>query len=119
MYAVIFEVEPKPGHRQAYLDLASRLRADLEKIEGFVSVERFASLSTEGRLVSLSFWESEEAIVRWKNHQEHQQAQQLGIREHFRDFRIRVARVERDYGMADRPPQREVGGRPVQRAVDV
>ncbi len=102
MIAVIFEVEPKPGKAQDYFDLASELRPELEKIDGFISVERFQSLTTEGKYVSISFWRNEEAVRRWRGHADHQQAQERGKKEIFADFRIRVAEVIRDYTLADR-----------------
>lgn len=102
MIAVIFEVEMKPGKGQDYFDLAARLRPELEKIDGFVSVERFQSLANEGRFVSLSFWRDEDAVARWREHAEHQLAQTRGRNEIFADFRIRVAQVLRDYTLSDR-----------------
>ena len=102
MYAVIFEVQPKPQHKQDYLDTAAQLLDELKAIPGFISVERFASLSSQHKLVSLSFWETEEAIKQWKANVNHKAAQAKGINEYFEDFRIRVARVERDYCLADR-----------------
>lgn len=102
MYTVIFEVEPKDEFMDNYLELALSLRQGVEKIEGFISVERFASLTTQGKLVSLSFWESEEAIKEWKNNVAHQSAQDKGINSYFKDFRIRAAKIEQDYNLADR-----------------
>ncbi len=102
MIAVIFEVEMKAGREQEYFDLAAKLRSELEKIDGFISVERFESLTHEGKYVSLSFWRDEDAVSRWRNHAEHQMAQRRGKSEIFSDFRIRVADVIRDYTLADR-----------------
>jgi heme-degrading monooxygenase HmoA len=102
MYAVIFEVEPEAGRAQDYLDIAARLRPELEKIDGFISIERFKSLSQEGKILSLSFWSDEEAIARWRQQQQHQAAQRTGRDRIFRDYRIRVAAVLRDYGMYER-----------------
>src|SRR5215469_7112016 len=99
MHAVIFEVEPEPGRLQDYLDIAARLRPELEKIDGFVSIERFASLSHDGKILSLSFWRDEEAIRRWRQHQQHHEAQLAGRDRVFHDYRLRVAEVVRDYGM--------------------
>lgn len=99
MVAVIFEVEMKPGRRQDYFDLAASLRPELEKIDGFISVERFESLAHKGKYVSLSFWRDEAAVKAWKAHAEHKAAQQQGKNEIFSDYRIRVAEVLRDYGM--------------------
>ena len=102
MYAVIFEVEAEPDRVQDYLDIAARLRPELEKIDGFISIERFRSLSHEGKILSLSFWRDEEAIARWRQQEEHQAAQRAGRDKIFRDYRIRVAAVMRDYGMYER-----------------
>ena len=102
MIAVIFEVEPKEGRAQEYFDIAMGLKAELEKIDGFVSVERFESTSRPGRFVSLSFWRDEAAVERWRQHAGHMAAQARGRAEIFADFRIRVARVIRDYAAADR-----------------
>ena len=102
MIAVIFEVEMKPGKDQAYFDLAGSLRPELEKIDGFISVERFQSTTNAGKYVSLSFWRDAEAIARWRQHADHQLAQEQGKGGIFADFRIRVAEVLRDYTLADR-----------------
>ena len=102
MYAVIFEVEPEPDRTQDYLDIAARLRPELEKIDGFVSIERFTSLSQDGKILSLSFWRDEAAIARWREQEQHRAAQSAGREAIFRDYRIRVAAVVRDYGMDER-----------------
>jgi heme-degrading monooxygenase HmoA len=102
MYAVIFEVIPDPEHYQEYLDLAAALRPELEKIDGFISIERFSSLTTEGKILSLSFWRDEDAIRAWRTHARHRSAQAKGRATIFEDYRLRVAGVVRDYGMTDR-----------------
>jgi len=102
MYAVIFEVEPESGRRQDYLDIAARLRPELERIDGFISVERFQSLTTPGKILSLSFWRDEASVVRWRAHEEHRAAQRAGRSGIFRTYRLRVAAVVRDYGMDER-----------------
>jgi heme-degrading monooxygenase HmoA len=102
MLAVIFEVIPAPGRRGEYLDLAAQLRPELEKIDGFISVERFASLTNENKLLSLSFWRDEEAVRRWRNLAGHREAQARGRSGVFADYRLRIASVMRDYGMTDR-----------------
>jgi heme-degrading monooxygenase HmoA len=102
MIAVIFEVWPKPERRREYLDIATALRRELEAIDGFISVERFESLSEPGKLLSLSFWRDEEAIAAWRNLAAHRAAQIKGRGGIFADYRLRVAGVVRDYGMTDR-----------------
>jgi heme-degrading monooxygenase HmoA len=102
MMVVIFEVEPDPARRQEYLDTAAALRAELEAIDGFISVERFESLSQPGKILSLSFWRDEEAVKRWRNLPSHRAAQALGRQSVFRDYRLRVAEVVRDYGLRER-----------------
>ena len=97
MFAVIFEVTMRDGKDQDYFDLAGALRPELEKIDGFVSIERFQSLATEGKYLSLSFWRDEDAIKAWRGHADHQVAQERGKAEIFAGFRIRVAEVARDY----------------------
>ncbi len=101
MMAVIFEFWPAAGRRDDYLRLAASLRAEVEKIDGFISVERFESLYEEGKLLSLQFWRDDEAIGRWRNHLEHRKAQALGPAM-FANYRLRVAEVVRDYGPHDR-----------------
>jgi heme-degrading monooxygenase HmoA len=116
MYAVIFEVEPEPDRLQDYLDIAGRLRPELEKIDGFISIERFKSLSQKGKILSLSFWRDEEAIARWRQQEEHHAAQRTGRDRIFRDYRIRVSAVMRDYGMYERaqaPQQMPPKSKPV------
>jgi heme-degrading monooxygenase HmoA len=102
MIAVLFEVLPHPGHREAYLAIAARLKSELLQVEGFVDVERFESLSTPGKLLSLSWWRDEAAVARWRAVAAHQRAHVAGREVHFADYRIRVAQVVRDYGMRDR-----------------
>jgi heme-degrading monooxygenase HmoA len=100
--AIIFEVIPAPGRRQEYLDLAAALRPELEQQDGFISIERFASLTHEGKMVSLSFWRDEEAVQRWRQLEAHRLAQARGRNGVFADYRLRVASVLRDYGMSER-----------------
>lgn len=102
MIVVIFEVEPHPDKRETYLDIAAELKPLLEKVDGFISVERFESLTQPGKILSLSFWRDEEAILNWRRLERHRQAQASGRRTHFRDYRLRIAGVIRDYGMNDR-----------------
>lgn len=102
MIAVIFEVWPKDGHRDPYMALAAELKDHLKDIPGFISVERFESLMEPGKLLSLSFWEDEDALAAWRNLSEHRDAQSAGRGIHFADYRLRVAGVIRDYGMNDR-----------------
>ena len=102
MIAVIFEVMPAPGRKQEYLDLAAALRPELEKLDGFISIERFASLTHEGKILSLSVFRDEAAVQAWRNLEGHRLAQARGRAGIFSDYRIRVASVLRDYGMFDR-----------------
>jgi heme-degrading monooxygenase HmoA len=102
MYAVIFEVEPAPGRRQDYLDIAAQLRPELEQIDGFISVERFQSLTQEAKILSLSFWRDEEAVARWRRHEQHREAQRASRSGIFKNYRLRVAAVMRDYGFEER-----------------
>ncbi len=102
MYAVIFEVAPAAGRQQQYLDIAAALRPELEKIDGFISIERYSSLTQPGKILSLSFWRDEAAIAQWRRHEEHHQAQLKGRAGVFADYRLRVASVVRDYGMNER-----------------
>ncbi len=101
MLAVIFEIEMNPGRDQDYFELAGSLKPELEAIDGFISVERFQSLSNDGKYVSVSFWRDEQAVKTWREHAEHRLAQARGKKEIFADFRIRVAEVVRDYTLAD------------------
>lgn len=102
MIAVIFEVEPHPEQKQAYLDTAAALRPHLEQMEGFVSIERFQSLTQPGKVLSLSFWRDEQAVKQWRNLDVHRQAQAAGRGHVFAGYRLRVAQVLRDYGMDER-----------------
>ena len=102
MIAVIFEVWPADGRKQTYLDIAAELRPELEKIDGFLSIERFQSLTDESKLLSLSFWRDEAAVKAWRTLEHHRQAQKAGRSGVFRDYRLRVAEVARDYGLNER-----------------
>ena len=96
------DVSARPGQQQAYLDTAAALRPLLAQIDGFVSIERFESLTTPGKILSLSFWRDEEAVARWRQLEQHRGAQAAGRSSIFADYRLRVAQVLRDYGMNDR-----------------
>ncbi len=102
MIVVVFEVEVKSDVGQRYFDIAAELKPELEKIDGFISVERFESLVTPGKYVSLSFWRDDESVGRWRAHQRHLLAQAAGKSEIFADFRISVAEVLRQYDLKDR-----------------
>jgi heme-degrading monooxygenase HmoA len=99
MIAVLFEVWPAAGRGQEYFDLAASLRPDLERIDGFISIERFESLATPGKYLSLSFWRDEDAVRAWRTLERHRAAQVQGRAGIFADYRLRVASVIRDYGM--------------------
>jgi len=102
MIAVIFEVTPNDGKRQEYLDIAASLRPELDKIEGFISIERFQSLTNPEKVLSLSFWKDEQSVAAWRNLETHRIAQSKGRQYIFKDYRLRIADVNRDYGMFDR-----------------
>jgi heme-degrading monooxygenase HmoA len=102
MIAVVFEVWPKAGHKQQYLDVAATLRPLLEEIDGFISIERFESLTEPGKILSLSFFRDEAAVAAWRNLPAHRAAQEKGRAELFADYRLRIAGVIRDYGMYER-----------------
>lgn len=102
MIAVIFEVEPASEGMARYLDIAAGLRPRLEAMDGFISVERFESLAQPGKLLSLSFWRDEAAVARWRNEAHHRASQEEGRGGVFRDYRLRVAEVVRDYGLHER-----------------
>ncbi|MCC5971636.1 MAG: antibiotic biosynthesis monooxygenase [Pararhodobacter sp.] len=102
MIAVIFEVWPEEGERDTYLTLAAALKSDLAAIDGFISVERFESLTEPGKILSLSFFRDEAAVEAWRNRPAHRTTQARGRKGVFRDYRLRIAHVLRDYGMTDR-----------------
>lgn len=99
MYAVIFEVKIKETGKDEYLEIAAKLREQLTQMDGFISIERFQSLVDQGKLLSLSYWESEESIALWKQNLDHIEAQSKGRNKLFEDYRIRVAEVVKDYTM--------------------
>jgi len=102
MIAVIFEAFPAEGKWNEYLDIAAELRPQLDTMEGFISVERFQSLADPKKVLSLSFWENEQSIARWRNREQHRNAQKAGRDFVFDDYRLRIAHVMRDYGMNNR-----------------
>jgi heme-degrading monooxygenase HmoA len=102
MIAVIFEVWPTEGRAGEYFDIAASLKADVERIDGFISIERFESVTTNGKYLSLSFWRDEEAVRAWRNLDAHRRAQAKGRGGIFADYRLRIASVVRDYGMKER-----------------
>lgn len=102
MIAVIFEVIPHEEKKEEYLDIAASLRPELDKISGFISIERFQSLNNPEKILSLSFWKDEESILQWRTLEMHRGVQSKGREEIFKDYHLRIANVKRDYGMFDR-----------------
>jgi heme-degrading monooxygenase HmoA len=102
MIAVIFEAQPLEDRKQDYLDAAAALRPQLDEMPGFISIERFESLSQPGKVLSLSFWRDEESVQKWRNLEAHRKIQAAGRNYIFADYRLRVAMVMRDYGMTER-----------------
>lgn len=102
MIAVIFEVWPAEGRREDYLEIAAELRPLLDQIDGFISIERFESLSQSGKVLSLSFWRDEEAVAQWRQLDDHRRAQIAGRAGVFADYHLRIAAVVRDYGLTER-----------------
>lgn len=102
MIAVIFEVEPSRGAANRYFEIAAAMKAELESIHGFISVERFESLAKPGRFLSLSFWHDEASVRAWRCDGMHRRAQQEGRSDVLADYRLRVAAVVRDYGLQER-----------------
>jgi len=102
MIAVIFEVWPAEGRAPEYFDLAGALKATLEKTDGFISIERFESLTEAGKMLSLSFWRDEASLAAWRRVEAHRRAQAAGRDHVFADYRLRIAEVARDYGMKER-----------------
>lgn len=102
MIAIIFEAEPVDDRRDEYLDVAAAMRPLVKEVDGFISVERFESLSSPGKILSLSYFRDEESVERWRRLSAHRSAQAKGRGGIFRDYRLKVAHVLRDYGMFDR-----------------
>ena len=102
MIAVIFEVWPAEGRKDDYLRLAAALRSELDQTDGFISIERFQSLTEPGKLLSLSIWRDEEAVRAWRNNPRHRTTQAAGRGGIFADYRLRIGAVIRNYGMTDR-----------------
>ena len=102
MVSVIFEVWPHPEHKQGYLNWAAELKVELEKMEGFLSIERFQSLTDPDKLLSLQFWRDDGCLTAWRNLEAHRAAQGAGRKTMFKEYRLRIAEVTRDYGLNER-----------------
>jgi heme-degrading monooxygenase HmoA len=102
MVTVIFEVWPHPEHKDGYLNWAAELKEELVKMEGFLSIERFQSLTEPDKLLSLQFWRDEHCLAAWRNKEAHRAAQSAGRQTMFREYRLRIAEVVRDYGLNER-----------------
>ncbi len=102
MIAMIFEYRIDERHRTPYQSHAALMRELVTHVDGFVSFERFNSATDDGKVLALAFFETEEAVTRWRNSAEHRKAQNLGRVRYFTDYRLRMATVTRDYTMTDR-----------------
>jgi heme-degrading monooxygenase HmoA len=96
MFAVLFEVRPKTDQWDAYLGYAKMLRPELEQVEGFVDNIRYRSLNRDGWILSLSNWQNEKAVVRWRTKMRHHEIQELGRREVLMDYHLRVGQLTND-----------------------
>ena len=102
MIVVMFESWPREGRKQAYIDMAASLTGHLQQMDGFLEIERFQSLTEPGKLIAISYWRDESAVTRWRQHEAHRLVQDKSRESIFKDYRLRVAAVIRDYGMHDR-----------------
>ena len=102
MVAVIFEFTPAPGRFKDYMQLVTELRSELDKADGFVSIERFESITAKGKCVSLQFWRDEESVRKWRILPQHREAQKAGRGGIFSSYRLRVCEVLRDYTQDER-----------------
>ena len=102
MVSVIFEVWPHRDHKAGYLDWAAELKSELLKMDGFISIERFQSLTEPDKLLSLQFWRDDACLTAWRNLEAHRAAQSAGRQTMFKDYRLRIAEVTRDYGLKER-----------------
>ena len=102
MISVIFEVWPDPAHREGYLNWAAELKSELVKMDGFISIERFQSLTEPDKLLSLQFWRDDSSLIAWRNLDAHRAAQSAGRSTMFKNYRLRIAEVIRDYGLNER-----------------
>jgi heme-degrading monooxygenase HmoA len=102
MIAVIFEFTPREGRFPEYMELVGQLKPELDKAEGFLSIERFESITTKGKFLSLQFWKDEESVKKWRNLQKHREAQKKGRAGIIASYRLRIAGVIRDYSMDER-----------------
>ena len=102
MIAVIFEFTPREGRFPEYMELVGQLKPELDKAEGFLSIERFESITTKGKFLSLQFWKDEESVKKWRNLQKHREAQKKGRAGIIASYRLRIAGVVRDYSMDER-----------------
>jgi heme-degrading monooxygenase HmoA len=108
MFAVIFEVNPRPEAWDAYLGHAATLRPELVAIEGFIANERYASQTRPGWLVSLSLWRDEKALIRWRTHALHHEIQGKGRSSVFADYHLRVGEIVTDTEWTTIPPRQRL-----------
>ncbi len=99
---VLFEVKPTKQGKEEYLRIAAELKEELSKAEGFISSQRYESLNQDGKLLSINVWESEEALFKWRNNQQHRKGQKRGHDSLFEKYNIKVAKIIRDYSSTDR-----------------
>ena len=102
MIAVLFESKPHPGKKDAYLDAGAKLGPVVEHFDGFLGIERFESITNPGKVMAISYWRDEECVQKWRNLEIHRKIQDTSRRTIFADYRLRVAKIIRDYTMNDR-----------------
>jgi heme-degrading monooxygenase HmoA len=102
MIVVLFEAQLRPGQQQTYLDLAANLRPEVQRVDGFLSIERFTSLNDPQKILSVSCWRDELSLSKWRQFPAHRAAQAEGRENVFLDYHLRITQVIRDYGMNDR-----------------
>ena len=97
MIIVVFEFNVNKGREKDYFLEVEKLQTEIQNAEGFIGVDRFESNNTKGYYVSVSSWKDEQSVNKWHKNSKHAIAQNLGKKEIFKSFRIRVAKFFRDY----------------------
>ncbi len=95
-YAVIFTARRAEGDH-GYADAAARMEELARTMPGYLGFE--SARDEDGFSIAISYWETEEAITNWKQSAEHLEAQHNGRAKWYKDYKVRVSKVERAYEM--------------------
>lgn len=94
-YVAAIFTSKRTSIEEGYAEMNEATFAEIEKIDGYLGYEAFRN--AEGFGVNISYWKDVQSLLNWKNNQLHQKAQELGKKMWYKNYKLRICTVDRDY----------------------